>query len=335
MAITWVPVGAKGVDFSYTKPPPARLVELGYEFIVGYFSTPPSNPKKNLTNPHDYLDAGLNVVYVFEKSATRATEGGHAGYVDAMSFVAFLDSIGCPHAVAPQMMADDTGTTVANKAAKLDYMAAAASVMANRGMYAGSKLGAYCQWGLGWLPNAWSWSEGVNTPTALSRADARQEAINIGYHVVQSTGFYIDGLYPVDPNEVVRAFPAWSNESDPNPLPQGVIRMDVVTNASDWDSGPAGTVKFALQYAGQALYHLTPVEWAAGGSQPGVPMSNEDLEALAAIPAGTAIDYAAVAAKVAPLLPPPTAGTIDNTARQGVASVQNELHDLKGVLRGV
>jgi GH25 family lysozyme M1 (1,4-beta-N-acetylmuramidase) len=120
----------------------------------------------------------------------------------------------------------------------------------------------------------------------------------------------------------------------PIPVPTpGVIPMDVVTNANDWDAGAAGTVKFALQYAGKALYHLSPVEWVAGGSQAGIPMGNAELDALAAIPvpAVAAVDQAArdlvaeVEATVAGLRAVVAAlpsGTVDSTARAAATVAQ-------------
>jgi hypothetical protein len=117
------------------------------------------------------------------------------------------------------------------------------------------------------------------------------------------------------------------------PVPtQGAIHMDVVCNASDWDSGAAGNVKFALQYAGQALYHLSPVEWEAGGSLPGTPMSNEQLDALAAIPVANTINYAVLAANVAPLLPPPATNTVDQVARTAATAVGQEVAGIRDSL---
>ena len=105
--------------------------------------------------------------------------------------------------------------------------------------------------------------------------------------------------------------------SIPQPVPQPVPNegdyedMDVVTNANDWDPEPSGQlrlkgyVKFAVNYRGQALYHLLPTEWKAGGSKPGVLMSNEEIDELAAIPmpatsaAAPAIDLDALATAVA------------------------------------
>lgn len=243
MTSRWVQPGERGADFSYTKPHPAILVEFGYTFVFGYFTTPPSNPKKILeaaVDPPpvfkhgDYLDAGLVVGYVFEKAADRALAGAAAGVEDGLAFAAFLESIEYPPECSA-LAADDTATTGANIRIKQQYMDGFRSAMPNRGIYAGSKLGRVLDWDLGWLPNAWSWSVGVNTSTAVSRADAREAAIALGYHVIQSTGFYLDGLYPIDPNECVKPFLGWVKTPEkpvepdhtiiPTPLEEDAVKL--------------------------------------------------------------------------------------------------------------
>lgn len=275
MGVRWVQPGEKGVDFSYTKPPPARLVELGITFVVVYYSTPPSNPKKNVEDPSPYLDAGLDVVYVLEKTATRAADGAAAGEEDAIAFQSFLNRIGCPPE-APQMAADDTATTGANVRAKQLYMDSFRNVMPNRGIYAGSKLGRLIDFDLGCLPNAWSWSVGVNTSTAVSRADARQAAINGGYHLIQGPGFYIDNLYPVDPLECVKAFPAWSRRAAPTPPVSQVEDDDMKAVFLKINEQPGGIYLWVAPAAPVAFASVADFQSIAAG----LGMSTDDVHAV-------------------------------------------------------
>ena len=114
---------------------------------------------------------------------------------------------------------------------------------------------------------------------------------------------------------------------NPNPNPvEGEQEMNVVTNANDWDPEPDGTsrlaghVKFAVAYRGEALYHLRPDEWKAGGSLAGIPMTNEELERLAALPMpatgnSEVIDYEKLANMVASkiIIPTPQLPSIAGT----------------------
>lgn len=308
--IRWIQPGETGVDFSYSKPPPARLVELGYTFVVGYISP---NYRKNLLNPQDYIDAGLGVLYVYEVAATTPNGGRLRGLADGAQAKFQLEALGQPHDV-PFLVAFDTNTNTTNIAAHIDYFNAVAETAAPYfcGAYEDTDLAAQIDEAIGWLPLAWSWSGG-------SKADAEAKARALGFHVLQQKGYWIDNMWAVDPNLCIRTFTTWGTPNAAPPALQGVIPMDVVTNAeaSDW-AGGAGSTKFALQYAGQALYHLSPLEWKAGGSQDGVAMSDDELTALAAIPAAQAppgpAGPAGVTGPTGPQGPPGPSGTVDEAA---------------------
>lgn len=210
MNVRTIQVGETGVDFAYSKPPPARLVELGYSFVVGYVS---SNQSKNLLNPHDYINAGLGVIYVFELSATRPNGGAVAGTADGAFAKAWLQGCGYPTDV-PVIAAFDTNSTAANLAAHVAYFNAFAVSAAPYpiGAYLDADLAARVDEAIGWLPLAWSWS-------GSSKADAEQKARALGYHVLQGKGFYIDNQWAVDPNVAIRPFPTWGNSKEEDMKP--------------------------------------------------------------------------------------------------------------------
>lgn len=233
-----VKAGERGVDFSFARPPAARLVELGYTFVVGYISVPPASPAKNITRAQceEYLAAGLKVLLVWEMSATRANLGAACGATDGAAAKRLADALGYPPDV-PIIMADDTDTTgvVAKVFAALKRLFSGGNIDAHED-YCFAALGAIgingigeygdCDilertrglWRIGWVPNAWGWS-------ARSRAAADARAVAIGAHVLQRKGFYIDNTWAVDPNEAIADFPAWSTTSadtaPPPPLPIG------------------------------------------------------------------------------------------------------------------
>lgn len=201
--IRWIQPGETGVDFSYTKPPPALLVAKGYTFVVGYLSP---NPSKNLLNPQSYLDAGLDVLFVWEVSATSPNGGRAKGIAHGIAAKDALDAFGYPYGV-PVILAFDTNSVAGNIAAHIEYFNGFVDMVSPYvvGAYEDTDLAVLtnAETTADWLPLAWSWSGG-------SKADAEAKARALGFHVLQLKGFYIDDLYPVDPNLCIKAFPAWS-----------------------------------------------------------------------------------------------------------------------------
>ena len=236
-----VHAGEKGVDFSFAKPPAARLVELGYSFIVGYISVPPSAPAKNITKTEceAYIAAGLKVLLVWEMSATRASLGATYGKLDGNNAKNMALARGYP-ADVPILVADDTNTIATNIDNQEAYMRAFAVECSPYpiGIYGDSDILARCVglWRIGWLPNAWSWS-------GASRANAEAKARAVGAHVLQRTGFYIDNIWAVDPNEAIADFPAWGN---PQPVPEDDV-IDIVrdteTDLDKFAVMPDGTLR--------------------------------------------------------------------------------------------
>lgn len=248
MTTRWIQPGEIGVDFSYTKPPPALLVAKGYTFVVGYLSP---NPAKNLLNPQAYLDAGLAVIFVWEVTATQTNKGYTQGRIDGFEARRQANVFNMPY--LPIIAANDTNTTAANVSLQKSYMRGFAETCGRMGEYDDTDLAGVTidLWEIGWLPSAWSWS-------STSKAAARAKALAIGFHVFQGFSFYLDGLYPIDPNEAVRPFEAWSTRVDtppietPIPTPESTVTdmPALVTNSEarqmPWGLQPAGAEFFVV-----------------------------------------------------------------------------------------
>lgn len=268
--------GERGLDFAYSKPPPAVVVRLGYTFVVGYVST---NPSKDLLNPKDYLNAGLAVNFVYETYATRPSTGAQGGYLDGSDCKFKLIQRGYPTEVAV-IVAFDTNTVSANAAThKAYYDAFAQNVAPYRiGAYEDTDLAKVtnAEETIDWLPLAWSWS-------GTSKADARAKAISLGYHVFQEQGYIIDGLYAVDPNTVVKPFLAWSYVGNPVP-PSGDDDMKI-TNAetrlhTDGNTYPPGVIKWAYGTPGKRHIKNEEESLTLYPAGPGIALSNAALDAI-------------------------------------------------------
>lgn len=239
-----VRAGEKGVDFSFSKPPAYRLVELGYTFIVGYISVPPANTDKNLTKEQvdAYLAAGLKVLLVWEINATRANLGDIYGAMDGASAKKLAEALGYP-ADVPILVAIDTNTDLSDIDAQAAYIDSFIHTCwpYNIGIYGDTDILTRCQgqWQIGWLPNAWAWSAG-------SRLAAEDIAHLLGAHVFQYKGFYIDGTWPVDPNVAQLDFPAW-----------GLVNESSISKDEDMeihfckDDGPGNFWAFGVDSRGQ------------------------------------------------------------------------------------
>lgn len=280
--MTIVPAGAKGVDFSFAHPPPARLVELGYRFVVGYLSVPPASPAKNLskTECEAYVAAGLAVLLVWEMSATRASLGAPYGVLDGANAKLMALARGYPQDV-PILVADDTNTVATNIDTHEAYMRAFAVACAPYpiGIYGDTDILTRCAglWRIGWLPNAWSWS-------GASKAQAEAKARALGAHVLQRTGFYIDNTWAVDPNDAIADFPAWG--TTPNPLPPQ--EDDMITEADIWKDSVNEGDKFVLKRDDGRFRPISETELNLLGIGPltaalGKPVSKADRDTLDAV----------------------------------------------------
>jgi hypothetical protein len=246
-----VKAGERGVDFSFAKPPPHRLLELGYTFVVGYISIPPATAAKNISQAEceAYLAAGLKVLLVWEMSATRPNLGAPAGALDGRN-ASFQAAIrGYPEDV-PILAAVDTNSVPTNIAAHADYLEAFADNCGPYpiGVYGDTDILTRCNglWRIGWVPNAWSWS-------GSSRANAEAKARALGAHVLQRTGFHIDGLWAVDPNDVIADFPAWGTVTEPPPEPPTDIAETEETVRIKVQNTPGGAPDVWFERVGMDL----------------------------------------------------------------------------------
>jgi len=272
-----VRAGEKGVDFSFAKPPAARLLELGYTFVVGYISIPPATAAKNLSKAQcdGYLAAGLKVLLVWEMSATRPNLGASAGATDGRNAAFQAAERGYPPDV-PILTAVDTNTTAVNGDAHQDYVEAFADNCSPYpvGVYGDTDILTRCSglWRIGWVPNAWSWS-------GSSRKDAEAKAATVGAHVLQRTGFHIDGLWAVDPNDAIADFPAWGVAVEP-PSPPTTPPAEPVD-----EEDPTMRIKAAGQWFEKVGVDLRAIangaEYAGlGGNE--VQLTNPEMEQLLA-----------------------------------------------------
>lgn len=201
--MTLVRAGETGFDSSFSHPPTDRMVAAGAGFHVGYVSTPPSDPRKNITAAEcrSNIAAGMKQLIVFEKSAARANLGAPAGATDGADARRLVRGLGYPDDV-PVLTAVDTGFHPNQPL----YCRAYADACGPMGIYGGTTILEHTagMWEIGWVPvSAYSWSG------ARSVAEAEAKARAIGAHCLQYKSFMLEGAWLVDPNIAIADFPAW------------------------------------------------------------------------------------------------------------------------------
>lgn len=110
-----------GIDYSSGVPAPAAVLEAGYGFIARYVSNV-GNPK-NLTaaEARAARAAGLDIVVVFESTASRSLGGVGAGHVDGLAARAQAEAAGAPVNSAIYAAVDFDVTSTAQLAAVAAY----------------------------------------------------------------------------------------------------------------------------------------------------------------------------------------------------------------------
>lgn len=216
---TTIKVGTRGIDCSFADPPPARLLELGFDFKIRYLSVYPSSPKKNWTRAQieQNREAGIDVGAVWEMSAARPNLGATYGEIDGRSARLEARKLDWPDDIEI-ITACDLNSFVDNIDRHEAYVRGFHKTNEQEwiGLYGDTDILARTAgvWNIGWVPiGAWAWS-------GTSRADAIARARAVGAHVLQSKGYYIDDVWAVDPNEVINDFPLWGAKNRaPNPTP--------------------------------------------------------------------------------------------------------------------
>ncbi len=129
--------GVPGVDAAWNKPPVSALKAAGEVFFAGYFS---SDPTKNLTPAlvHDLLAARIEVVAVWEYSATAMRGGKAQGQRDATQAKAQAKACGLDG--IPVYFACDYDAPPGDQLAISNYLDGCASVLGDdrgRNIYGG------------------------------------------------------------------------------------------------------------------------------------------------------------------------------------------------------
>lgn len=115
-------------DFSDARPAPAAIKAAGYYGVIRYGSQ--AGNEKNLTAAErlSYLEAGLDVLGVWETTGTDALQGAPAGSADALAAEEFFSGVGYPaDAGHPIGYAIDFGATAAQDVPVEQYFGAIAA----------------------------------------------------------------------------------------------------------------------------------------------------------------------------------------------------------------
>lgn len=200
-----LPVGTKGCDFSYSKPPPAALIRNGFEFVILYECIPPSSPAKyTLETP--YLEAGLTVFKIWEMSTSRASSGTKYSKIDADAFEAKLIACNYPRDV-PAFIAVDTDVSAINIQPTNAYLRDMQQIMQR-------DLGPYGDLDIIWrtsdifqaciVPNAYSWSGATSVKDLVAKATAAN------VNILQQHGYWLEGNWALDPDLVLHPLYGWN-----------------------------------------------------------------------------------------------------------------------------
>lgn len=254
-----IPAGAKGVDYSYARPSPAKLASDGNLFAFRYVGRAGSTSKKILTRAEavQLWACGVATPIVFEDTAGRPLGGFAAGLADGRDAKRYCqDVLGMP-AGYPIAVAYDTDTTPGNLATFVEY---------GRGFFLGSAP----------VPN-WAYGD----------QDIIEALGNLGYIVgaVRANAAWWSRLWSrlfkskytnviqgtqspdhsVDYNTVLLPFFAWDGDLFPLPAPTPSLEDDLVIRLLAPTDSPA---RFFAQCssAGAALR----CEWTGDGSDPKV-----------------------------------------------------------------
>lgn len=233
MSIRTVKPGETGLDFSYTKPPPKLVKELGHTFVAGYSSF---NPGKNCLNPQAYIDEGLAYIDLWEVTQTRCDGGFSQGSLDGIEEGKQAKAKGVPPGVAVVACCDTNSVPNTINAHSL-YMQGFGlnNPLYGLGGYIDTDLASRVPFDLAILPSAWYWSNPISKLPNETQAEyykrgqegAEFKAKVLGYHLLQRSSFKINNLYSVDPLFCIREFQAWGNPlTQEEPMTPYVFQLD-------------------------------------------------------------------------------------------------------------
>lgn len=177
-----------GIDYSWGRPDPAKIVTSGREFVVRYVSHDTTGKSLTLAEAVRLSNAGLSLVIVFQDSASRMLKGFPAGQVDATFAAQQAAALGMP-ADRPIYFACDFDATTAQQAMINDYLDGVAFSIgfARTGMYGGYDpiRRALDSRKIAWAWQTYAWSAGRWD----SRAQLRQYSND---HILDGVGVDYD-----------------------------------------------------------------------------------------------------------------------------------------------
>lgn len=85
-----------GIDYAWGSPTGSALKSAGVTFVCRYLSTPGNSKNLSSTEARRLSDAGIDIVVVFETTASRALAGYGSGAADASSALRQARALGMP-----------------------------------------------------------------------------------------------------------------------------------------------------------------------------------------------------------------------------------------------
>lgn len=248
-----------GVDYSWARPGGAALQAAGYSFAARYLSNDTSGKNITASEAVDLHEHGIDIVLVWEDSATAALQGKARGITDATSALAMTRALSVPDSVTIYF-AVDFDATEAQQTAIDDYLAGCASVIGldRTGIYGGywpvSRAAANKSASKFWQTSAWS---GAN--------------IFAGAALLQKTTQVFNGGCDVDVEENVD-LGAWVAGTPITPLSQPVVAVLPVAPSPIMSAGRGGTYTVV---SGDTLSEIglkTGSDWKAIASVNSIPV---------------------------------------------------------------
>lgn len=155
-----------GVDYAHGTPSPAALKAAGHSFVCRYVSTSGNDKNLRAEEARILRAAGLDILVVFERDATRPLGGAAAGRADGASARAQADQLGAP-ARSAIYAAVDFDPQPGQMGAVLNYLDAFAVAVRPHpaGVYGGYRVIAAAETRVPYLWQAGAWSTWTNPAT--------------------------------------------------------------------------------------------------------------------------------------------------------------------------
>ncbi len=226
--------GRQGVDYSWGRPSPSGMAADGYSFVARYLGHDTSGKSITKGEADALIGAGLDIVLVFEDSATNALGGYGQGQSDASLAAAQAASVGMP-GDRPIYFAVDFDAQPSQQGTIDAYFDGVASVIGRdrAGVYGGYYLvnRTFNDGKVAWAWQAYAWSYGNWDP----RAQVRQ---TLNGQEVAGGSVDLDVAIADDFGQWGHGSPAASSS---------VVEVAFQANTTDlWTTGTAGTTDWKL-----------------------------------------------------------------------------------------